>query len=242
MPRARQTESLESVVVTPLPAAAAAYRGVMARFADRAAAGRELAGSLERWRGTDAVVIGIPRGGVVTAAAVADVLVLPLDVVVVRKLGAAGHEEFAVGAIADGVRIVTPSAVRWAGMSDDDVAAVESAERDELARRTDAFASRSIDLAGRTLLVVDDGVATGSSAIAACRALRSRGPARIVLAVPVAPARWEPPADAVDEYVCPHREEDFWAVGQYYDDFRQTTDDEVVRLLGRASTGSGSCP
>lgn len=212
----------------------------MARFADRAAAGRQLAESLERWRGSDAVVLGIPRGGVVTAAAVAGVLRLPLDVIVVRKLGATGHEEFAVGAIADGVWIVTPSAVRWAGMSSEDVREVEEAERGELARRTDAFASRSIDLTGRTALVIDDGVATGSSAIAACRALRSRAAERIVLAVPVAPTRWQPPADAVDEYVCPHREEDFWAVGQFYDDFRQTSDAEVLRLLGDASTGSAT--
>ena len=212
----------------------------MALFADRAAAGRELAESLTGWQGTDAVIFGIPRGGVVTAAAVADALGLPLDVVVVRKLGAAGHEEFAVGAIADGVRLVEPSAVRWAGMSDRDVDEVEAAERDELARRSEAFGSGETDLAGRAAIVVDDGVATGSSAVAACRALRSREPSRIVLAVPVAPVRWNPPADAVDEFVCPHRERDFWAVGQYYDRFAQTTDEEVVRLLRDASTGSAT--
>ena len=166
-----------------------------------------------------------------TAAAVADVLELPLDVVVVRKLGAAGHEEFAVGAIAEGVRLVEPSAVRWAGMSERDVDEVEAAERDELARRSQAFGSGTIDLGGRPVIVVDDGIATGSSAVAACRALRTRDPARIVLAVPVAPARWSAPDDAVDELVCPHRERDFWAVGQYYDHFAQTTDEEVVRLL-----------
>ncbi|WP_019179206.1 phosphoribosyltransferase [Microbacterium yannicii] len=203
----------------------------MALFADRDAAGRVLASALESWRGTDAVVLGIPRGGVVTAAEVSTALGLPLDAVVVRKLGATGHEEFAVGAIADGVRIVTPSAVRWAGMSETDVERVEKAERNELARRTTAFGAPFIDLEGRTAIVVDDGVATGSSAIAACRALRSRQPSRIVLAVPVAPAKWSPPADAVDEYVCPHRERDFWAVGQYYDDFSQTTDAEVTALL-----------
>lgn len=212
----------------------------MALFSDRAAAGRELAESLTGWRGTDAVILGIPRGGVVTAAAVADVLELPLDVVVVRKLGAAGHEEFAVGAIADGVRLVEPSAVRWAGMSARDVEEVEAAERDELARRAAAFGSGTIDVAGRPVIVVDDGIATGSSAVAACRALRARGPARIVLAVPVAPARWSPPGDAIDDFVCPHRERDFWAVGQYYDHFAQTTDEEVVRLLRDATTGSAT--
>jgi putative phosphoribosyl transferase len=203
----------------------------MALFVDREAAGRELAESLTAWEGTDAVVLGIPRGGVVVAAAVARRLALPLDAVVVRKLGASGREEFAVGAIADGVRIVAPDAVRWAGMSPRDVEDVETAERAELVRRTDAFGSKYADLRGRPALVVDDGVATGSSALAACRAVRARHPARIVLAVPVAPARWSPALDAVDEFICPHRRKDFWAVGQYYEDFTQTSDDEVVRLL-----------
>jgi putative phosphoribosyl transferase len=209
----------------------------MALFADRRIAGQELATELERWRGTDAVVFGIPRGGVVVAAAVAEALELPLDVVVVRKLGAAGHEEYAVGAIADGVRIVTPEAVRWAGMSPADVDSVEAAERGELARRTDAYGPQSADLSGRVAIVVDDGVATGATALAACGALRARGPEQVVLAVPVAPQRWRPPPGAVDEFVCPHPEPDFWAVGEYYDDFRQTTDAEVVALLRGAHPG-----
>lgn len=212
----------------------------MARFADRRAAGRELAAALERWRGTDAVVLGIPRGGVVVAAAVADELGLPLDAVVVRKLGATGHEEYAVGAIAEGVRIVTPAAVRWAGMSEQDLEQVEETERDELARRTDAYGSQAADLTGRTAIVVDDGVATGATALAACRSVRGRGPRRIVLAVPVAPAAWQAPTDAVDEFVCPHREADFWAVGQYYDRFAATSDREVIALLHADSTDSGT--
>ena len=209
----------------------------MALFADRAAAGRELAAELADWRGTDAVVLGIPRGGVVVAAAVADALGLELDAVVVRKLGAAGHEEFAVGAIADGVRIVTPDAMRWAGMSTEDLERVEAAERDELARRTDVYGPRSRELTGRTAIVVDDGVATGASALAACRAVRAHDPDRVVLAVPVAPDRFVPPADVVDDYVCPHRESDFWAVGEYYDHFGQTGDAEVLRLLRAAGSG-----
>ncbi|GAA5208924.1 phosphoribosyltransferase [Microbacterium kyungheense] len=209
----------------------------MALFDDRRAAGRALAAHLEPWRGSDAVVLGIPRGGVVVAAAVADELGLPLDAVVVRKLGAAGHEEFAVGAIADGVRIVTPDAVRWAGMTPQEVDRVESSERDELSRRTRAYRTARTELQGRAAIVVDDGVATGASAVAACRALRTRQPSRIVLAVPVAPEEWIPPADAVDDYVCPNREPDFWAVGQYYDVFTQTSDGEVVALLHHGLPG-----
>jgi len=125
-------------------------------------------------------------------------------------------------------------------MSSKDLERVEAAERDELARRMEAYGSRGQAVTGRTALVVDDGVATGASAVAACRAVRAREPERVVLAVPVAPERFAPPPDAVDDFVCPHRESDFWAVGEYYDDFRQTSDAEVMALLGGASTGSAT--
>ncbi|WP_345802493.1 phosphoribosyltransferase family protein [Microbacterium sp. AZCO] len=203
----------------------------MAIFADRVAAGRELAAALESQRGTDAVVLGIPRGGVVVAAEIACELALPLGVAVVRKLGAPDHEEFAVGAIADGVRVVDPAATRLHGVTPEGLAAVEEAERAELARRSRLFAERPLAVDGRTVIIVDDGVATGATAKAACRAQHARHPARIVLAVPVAPSRWLPEEAVVDEFVCPHRERDFWAVGQFYDDFTQTTDEEVARLL-----------
>ncbi|WP_344091944.1 phosphoribosyltransferase [Microbacterium deminutum] len=203
----------------------------MAIFADRVAAGRELAESLEAWRGTDAVVFGIPRGGVVLAAEVARTLALPLDVAVVRKLGAPSHQEFAVGAIAAGVRVVNPDAVRAGGVTAEQLASVEDLERIELERRLRAFPRSGGAIAGRTAIVVDDGVATGATAVAASRALRAEDPQRIVLAVPVAPSDWTPPPDAVDEFVCPHRVHDFWAVGQFYDDFTQTKDEEVARLL-----------
>ena len=203
----------------------------MAIFADRAHAGRELAGELAHLRGMDAVVLGIPRGGVVVAAPVARALMLPLGVAVVRKLGAPQHDEFALGAIADGVRVVDPVSLHDAKVTPAQLAAVEQRERAELARRTTSFELTGLDVSGRTVIIIDDGIATGSTARAACLAQRGRGAARIVLAVPVAPQSWRPDPAEVDEYICPHREAHFWAVGQYYDDFTQTTDDEVTRLL-----------
>ena len=205
----------------------------MAIFADRTDAGRELAEALAAWRGADAVVFGIPRGGVVVAAEVARILGLPLDVAVVRKLGAPSHEEFAVGAIADGVRVVHPDAVRTGAVTPEELAAVEELERVELDRRRRAFPRATPPLAGRTAIVVDDGVATGATAEAACLALRAEHPARIVLAAPVAPFAWKPEAGTADDFVCPHPIRDFWAVGQHYDDFTQTSDAEVARLLSR---------
>lgn len=202
----------------------------MALFTDRADAGRRLAAALERWRGTDAVVVGVPRGGVPVAAAVAGELGLPLTAVVVRKLGAPAHEEYAIGAIAADVRLVDDDAVRAERVRPGELSAVEARERAELRRRSALFAGGP-PVAGRPALVVDDGIATGATAVVACRAVRARGAGPVVLAVPVAPARWHPPADAADEYVCPHREADFWAVGQFYDRFTQTGDAEVVALL-----------
>lgn len=205
----------------------------VALFADRAAAGHELVRSLEPWRDSDAVIFGIPRGGVVVAAAVASALGVPLDAVVVRKLGAPFHEEFAVGAIADGIRVVDPHALRTGQVTPEQLAFIEDMERVELARRARLFGWTRRSLAGTTAIVVDDGVATGATAAAACHALRGREPTQIVLAVPVAPADWRPGSSVADEYVCPHPRDDFWAVGQFYDDFRQTTDEEVTRLLAR---------
>jgi putative phosphoribosyl transferase len=203
----------------------------MAIFVDRAAAGQELAAVLEPYRGVAARVFGIPRGGVVVAAEVARHLGMPLRAVVVRKLGAPGHEEFAVGAIAEGVRVISDEALRRDRIPPDELAEVEQRERRELARRGGLFASQVEPLDGLTAIVVDDGIATGATAEAACRALRARGAATIVLAVPVAPARWEPAPDVVDTYVCPHRMPEFWAVGAFYADFTQTEDAEVAALL-----------
>lgn len=204
----------------------------MAIFVDRRDAGRALAEQLEGARGTGAVVYGIPRGGVVVAAEVAAILELPLAAAVVRKLGSPSRAEYAIGAIAEGVRIVDDEAVRHDGVTAEQLAAVEDRERAELARRHALFAGGAPSAPGATAIIVDDGVATGATALAACRALRAQGAARVVLAVPVAPASWLPDS-SVDEFVCPYRVRDFWAVGQFYADFTQTGDEEVARLLAR---------
>ncbi|WP_308493897.1 phosphoribosyltransferase [Microbacterium terrisoli] len=203
----------------------------MALYADRRDAGAALADELERWRGSDAVVVGIARGGVVVAAEVARRLGLPLWAIAARKLGAPGNAEFAIGAIAADARIVDERALRRERVSPDQLRQIEAREREALGRRQASFGVATPDLRDRPVLLVDDGVATGATAVVAARALRARSVASVVLAVPVAPARWMPgPAD-FDEVVCPHPARDFWAVGAFYDDFTQTTDEEVSRLL-----------
>jgi putative phosphoribosyl transferase len=169
----------------------------------------------------------------VVAAEVARLLGAPLDAAVVRKLGVPTHPEFAMGAIARGVRVMDPTIVRDTGVSPEQFAFVEDMETVELDRRIGRFRADGsrIDIAGRVAIVVDDGVATGATATAACLALRARGPAAVVLAVPVAPATWRPEPGVVDRFIVGHAPRDFWAVGQFYRDFAQTTDEEVERLL-----------
>ena len=214
-----------------VPQTGRAYRVGVNIFADRADAGRELAARLESARGTDAIVFGIPRGGIVVAAEVARSLGLPLAAAVVRKIGMPSREEFAVGAIAQDVKVMNPDALRRGGFTPEELEAVETRERQELERRRQLFASSSPEVGGVTAIVVDDGIATGATAMAACQALRAQAAARVILAVPVAPADWRPDPSVVDEYVCMHQMRDFWAVGQFYTDFAQTTDEEVSRLL-----------
>jgi putative phosphoribosyl transferase len=217
------------------------------RFVDRADAGRQLADRLGAYAGQDVVVLGLPRGGVPVAYEVADALGAPLDVIIVRKLGVPFQPELAMGAIGEGgARTINEDVVRAAQVTSDQVAAVEITERDELERRARRFRSARprIDLSGRTALIVDDGIATGSTARAACQVARSHGAARVVLATPVAPfgAR-ERFTDDADMFVVLATPEPFHAVGQFYEDFDQVSDDEVIALLARSASrvtvGSG---
>jgi len=211
-------------------------------FVDRTEAGRKLATSLEHLRATDPVIVGLPRGGVPVGAAVARALEAPLDVILVRKLGVPGQPEVAMGAVGEGgVGVLDDDTIGRAGVTTAQIAVVEASERRELDRRSQRFEiGRSrLDLAGRFVIVVDDGIATGSTARAACEVVRAQGARRVVLAVPVAPVGWDDRlAHAADEYVCLATPEPFVAVGRFYGDFSQTSDDEVVRCLRNAAMRS----
>jgi putative phosphoribosyl transferase len=211
---------------------------VVSVFRDRVDAGRRLGERLSHLRGESLVVVGLPRGGVPVAFEVAQILDAPLDVIVVRKLGVPFQPELGMGAIGeDGARVVNDQVVRTAGVSEDQLAEVEARERIELERRARAFrADRPrVSLEGRTTVVVDDGIATGSTARAACQVARAHGASRVVLAVPVAPPGWTERFDHdADEYVCLDTPDPFFAIGQFYADFSQTSDDEVVDCLQRA--------
>ncbi|MGK5630418.1 phosphoribosyltransferase family protein [Streptomyces sp. URMC 123] len=216
------------------------------RFIDRADAGRHLAERLEHLRSENPVVLGLPRGGVPVAYEIAQVLEAPLDVILVRKLGVPFHRELGFGAIGEGgVRVVRGDIVRMSHVDETDLAEVERTEQVELARRAERFRGGRprASLASRTAIVVDDGIATGATASAACRVARAQGAARVVLAVPVAP----PDAVAtlrpeVDELVCLTTPEVFFAVGEWYRDFTQTEDAEVVDLLRRGAAFGGQAP
>ncbi|MFC5659949.1 phosphoribosyltransferase, partial [Streptomyces nogalater] len=209
------------------------------RFANRLEAGRRLGERLEYLRGQDVVVLGLPRGGVPVAAAVAEALDAPLDVLLVRKLGVPYQPELGMGAIGeDGVRVINQEVLRATGVGPDDLAAVEERERPLLAERGARYrgAAPPACVAGRTAVVVDDGVATGSTARAACRIARARGAARIVLAVPVAPRDFARRlGEDADDLVCLDTPWDFAAVGQFYTDFTQVEDEEVTTCLRRAA-------
>ncbi|QMU77832.1 hypothetical protein GXW83_21190 [Streptacidiphilus sp. PB12-B1b] len=212
-------------------------------FSDRRDAGRQLADRLRGLGGGPVVVLGLPRGGVPVAAEVAAALGAPLDVVLVRKLGAPFQPELAMGAIGEGgVRVVDDEVVRLTGTSADELAEVERRERIELLRRVDRYRGgrARTPIEGRTAVLVDDGVATGATARAACRIAARQGAARVVVAVPVAPRDWtERLADAADELVCLRTPAVFFGVGQFYADFTQTSDAEVVSCLAAAAARTG---
>ncbi|MER6124957.1 phosphoribosyltransferase family protein [Streptomyces sp. NPDC001795] len=208
-------------------------------FTDRLEAGRRLGARLQYLRGQDVVVMGLPRGGVPVAAQVAEALDAPLDVCLVRKLGVPFQPELGMGALGeDGVRVINEAVVREARVTQEEVAQVEEREREVLERRGRRYRRERapVPIAGRTVVVVDDGVATGSTARAACRIARARGAAHIVLAVPVAPEDWtDRLGTEADELVCLETPRNFFAIGQFYGDFSQTEDEEVAACLERAA-------
>ncbi|WP_054812745.1 phosphoribosyltransferase family protein [Nocardia arizonensis] len=208
-------------------------------FEDRAEAGRLLAERLVSLRDADIVVLGLPRGGVPVAFEVARSLDAPLDVVPVRKLGVPYQPELAFGAIAeDGVEVLNDEVVARAGLAEDETARVERRERAELQRRAVRFRAgrRRVPLAGRTAVLVDDGIATGATMRAACRFAREHGAARVVVAAPVASRQaLRPLRRQADEVICLQTPMFFTAVGRWYRHFGQTTDEEVVDLLNRAA-------
>ena len=208
-------------------------------YADRTEAGRTLAESLAAWRSApDTVVLALPRGGVPVAYEVATALALPLDVLVVRKLGLPSQPELAMGAIASGGAIVlNRDVLRYLHGGDDALESVRARETAELLRRERQYRGSlpPLEMSGRTAIVVDDGLATGATMEAAVRALTALGAKRIIVAVPVASVEArERVASVADEVVCPYTPEFFSAVGQWYRDFDQTSDDEVRDLLERA--------
>lgn len=206
------------------------------RFANRAAAGQRLARELGEYAGrAGLLVLGLPRGGVPVAAEVAAALGAPLDVFLVRKLGVPGHAELAMGAIAEGgVQVLDERLIRDLGIAAASIDQTAARERAELDRRHRQFrGSRPAPaIAGRTVIVVDDGLATGATMEAALKALRTMGPAMLIAAAPVgAPDTCRRLAQYADRVVCSETPRDLGAVGLWYDDFNQTTDDEVTQLL-----------
>lgn len=207
-------------------------------FQDRYDAGRQLAAEVERLELDDPVIIGLPRGGVPVAYEVARALHAPLDIIIVRKVGAPQNPEYGIGAIAEGHEgIINRVEVDRLGISQRELDRIVAQERDELERRRERFRSRypMLDVTDRTAVLVDDGLATGVTANVAVRALRDRGAKRVILAVPVgAPPSVERLGRLVDQVVCLSAPPEFRAVGTWYNDFRPTTDDEVMELLAAA--------
>jgi putative phosphoribosyl transferase len=212
-------------------------------FEDRANAGRQLSKALLDFANRqDVTVLGIPRGGVVVAFEIASALRVPLDIFLSRKLGVPGHEELAFGAVAAGDgRYLDENTIRAAHITPSQIGEVTAKVQDMLERRAALYRGNrpALQVEGRVILLIDDGIATGASVFAAIRALRRMKPAQVVLAIPVAPAStcaWLRPY--VDDLICLYEPEDFYAVGQFYKDFSQVTDEEVIALLKRVGFAS----
>jgi putative phosphoribosyl transferase len=214
------------------------------RFADRHDAGRRLAALLGDYAREDPVVVGIPRGGIPVASEVARALGAPLDVVVVRKIGAPANPEYAIGAVAEGgVSVINRQVVLALHLGIHELEAVLGRAQEELAERQIRYDSihRRLAVAGRTVILVDDGLATGRSAEAAARSLRARGARRVVLAVPVAAPESARESRAwVDDLVCVETPPDLWAIGLWYEDFSPTSDEEVAALLGESAAAASA--
>jgi putative phosphoribosyl transferase len=209
-------------------------------FRNREEAGQRLASRLKKYANRDdVIVLGVPRGGIPVAFEVATTLNVPLDIFVLRKLGVPGHEELAFGAVGSGgTRVLNRSVLEQIGISDRDIASVTRMEREELERRERLYRGNRppLDVQSQTVILVDDGIATGASLMAAIQALRRMKPAAIVLATPVAPSStYDRLRREVDEVVCVDMPEPFYGVGQFYLDFSQVSDEEVIELLDRAS-------
>ncbi len=217
-------------------------------FVDRVEAGRRLAQQLLKYRGEEPVVLALPRGGVVVAFEVALALGAPLDVIVARKLGAPGQRELAIGAVVDGEQpetVLNTPVIRALGVSDNYLRDEIDCQLAELARRQKIYRREGVGekLADRTVIVIDDGVATGASVRAALRGVRKQGARKIVLAVPVAPPETLDSLRAeVDDAVCLLAPEELYAIGEFYQDFKQVSDEEVVRLLDLARANRSGPP
>lgn len=212
--------------------------GDYAVFEDRVDAGRKLAARLMQYRGAETIVLAIPRGGVVTGYEIAQALDAPLDVIVPRKIGAPGQPELAIGAIGDDVVVLDETIIGYLNVPKSYINQEIERQKAEIERRMRLYrGGRPFpDLRGKTVLLVDDGMATGATTLAAARAVRERNPGKLILAVPVAP----PDSVAklrreVDEVVVLETPEPFFAVGAWYANFGQTTDEEVIDLLERAN-------